>query len=241
MFPSSFWKLVCILWTTMERDTAGSEWQGSAWNGVITASQRLSMGLRSFDGGSVYDIAGNHGICVQEVYESVHVVIDAINSCESFDIVLPESEEEQQKLADGSLMKSRAGFKNCVGAIDGILVWTEKPSISDLMSIHFRSTQFYCEHKSKHGLIMQAVCDMNGRFLDIFIGCPGATSDYLAFSLSPLKHKLDAGLLKKDFCIFGDNAYVNTLYMATPYRNATAGNNDDYNFYHSQVSYLFDC
>ena len=39
MFLSSFWKLVRILWPIMERDTAGSEWQGSAWNGVITASQ----------------------------------------------------------------------------------------------------------------------------------------------------------------------------------------------------------
>ena len=45
MFPSSFWKLVCILRPIMERDTAGAEWQGSAWNGVITASQQLSMGL----------------------------------------------------------------------------------------------------------------------------------------------------------------------------------------------------
>ena len=51
MFPSSFWKLVHILWPIMKRDTAGSEWQGSAWNGVITASQRLSMGLRYFAGG----------------------------------------------------------------------------------------------------------------------------------------------------------------------------------------------
>ena len=175
------------------------------------------MGLQFFAGGTVYDIAGNHGVCVQEVYKSVHVVIDAINSCENFDNVFPESEKEQQKLVDGFLMRSRAGFKNCVGAIDGILVWTDKPSISDLASLCFRSTWFYCGCKSKHGLNMQAVCDVNGRFLDVFIGCPGPTSDYLAFLLSPLKHKLDEGLLKKDFCIFGDNAYVNTLYMATPY------------------------
>ena len=45
MFPSSFSKLVRILQPIMETDTAGLEWQGSAWNGVITASQRLSMGL----------------------------------------------------------------------------------------------------------------------------------------------------------------------------------------------------
>ena len=132
MFPSSFWKLVSILRPIMERDTAGSEWQGSAWNRVITASQQLSMGLCFFAGGSVYDIAGNHGVCVREVYKSVHVVIDAINSCESFDIVFPESEDEQQKLVDGFQMKSRAGFKNCVGAIDGILVWTDKPILPSI-------------------------------------------------------------------------------------------------------------
>ena len=133
------------------------------------------MGLHFFAGGSVYNIAGNHGVCVQEVYKSVHVVIDAINSCESFDIIFPESEEWQLKLVDGFLMKSRMGFKNWVGAIDGILVWTDKHFISDLVSLCFRSARFYCGCKSKHGLNMQAVCDVNGRFFDIFIGCPGAT------------------------------------------------------------------
>ena len=39
MFPSLFWKLVCILWPLMERDTAGVGWQGSALNGVIRKSQ----------------------------------------------------------------------------------------------------------------------------------------------------------------------------------------------------------
>ena len=50
MFPSSFWKLVCLLQPIMERDTAGSEWQSSAWNRVITASQQLSIGLHFFAG-----------------------------------------------------------------------------------------------------------------------------------------------------------------------------------------------
>ena len=139
------------------------------------------------------------------------MVIDAINSCEQFDIVFPKTKEEQQKVADGFMMKSRAGFKNCIGAIDGILVWTGKPSVADLESLWFGSMKFYCGHKSKHGLNMQVVCDVNGIFLDIFIGCPGAMSDYLAFSLSPLKHKLEGGLLKNCFCIFGNNAYVNTM------------------------------
>ena len=64
MFPSSFWKLVCILQPLMERDTAGVDWQGSTLNRVIMTSQQLSMGLHFLAGGSVYDIAGNHGVCV---------------------------------------------------------------------------------------------------------------------------------------------------------------------------------
>ena len=64
MFPSSFWKLVHILQPLMERDTAGADSQGSTLNGVIRTSQQLSMGLCFFAGGSVYNIAGNHGVCV---------------------------------------------------------------------------------------------------------------------------------------------------------------------------------
>ena len=40
--------------------------------------------------------------------------------------------------------------------------------------------------------------------------------------------------------IFGDNAYLNTKYMATPYPNIAGQDKekskDNYNFYHSQIS-----
>ena len=181
MFPNSFWKLVSILRPIMERDTAGFEWQGSAWNRVITASQQLSMGLH-FLLEEVSTILLAIVVSVLEKFIKVSMCSSMpLISCESFDIVFPDSEDEQQKFADGFWMRSRAGFKNCVGAIDGILVWTDKSSISDLASLYFGLARFYCGCKSKHSLNIQAVCDMNGRFLDIFIRCPGATSDYLAF------------------------------------------------------------
>jgi hypothetical protein len=82
---------------------------------------------------------------------------------------------------------------------------------------------------------MQATCDAHGRFLDIYLKHPGATSDYLAFMTLPLQHKLEQnGFLAPGLCLFGDNAYVNTHYMATPYRNISAGTKDD-----SQVRPLF--
>jgi hypothetical protein len=51
-------------------------------------------------------------------------------------------------------------------------------------------------------------------FLDISIGHPGAMSDYLAFTTSPFKHLLETpGIYSPGLIIFGDNAYVNTIYM----------------------------
>ena len=86
------------------------------------------------------------------------------------------------------------------------------------------------------------MCDAKGRFIDVCIGHPGFTSDYLAFCTSSLKYKLECpGFLKQGLCLFGDNAYVNTSYMATPFKACYSGEKDDYNFYHSQVRISIEC
>jgi hypothetical protein len=87
---------------------------------------------------------------------------------------------------------------------------------------------------------MQGTCNSHGRFLDVMIKHPATTSDYLAFSTSALKHKLEKnGFFAPKLCLFGNNAYVNTLYMATSYKGATGGTKDNCNFYQSQVRALF--
>ena len=40
---------------------------------------------------------------------------------------------------------------------------------------------------------------------------------------------------------FGDNAYLNTPYMATPYAAVSGGTKDAYNFYHSQLRIRIEC
>ena len=73
------------------------------------------------------------------------------------------------------------------------------------------------------------------------IGHPGATSDFLAFSTSDFHSRLENNLLAPGLCIFGDNAYVNRTYMATPYKAVSSGCKDDYNFYHSQLRIKIEC
>jgi hypothetical protein len=58
--------------------------------------------------------------------------------------------------------------------------------------------------------------------------------DFISFLRSKLYTKLP-GFLADGHVIFGDNAYVSTEYMVTPYKNIRASAKDDFNFFHSQL------
>jgi hypothetical protein len=40
---------------------------------------------------------------------------------------------------------------------------------------------------------------------------------------------------------FGDNAYINSQYMVTPYPNTSGGSKDNYNYFHSQLRIRIEC
>ena len=77
---------------------------------------------------------------------------------------------------------------------------------------------------------MMGTADFLGRFLDVDIRHPGSTSDFLVFATSDLKDKLETyGFLAPGLGLFGDNAYINSPYMVTPYKCAQRSE-DDFNF-----------
>jgi hypothetical protein len=41
--------------------------------------------------------------------------------------------------------------------------------------------------------------------------------------------------------LFGDNVYINTPFMTTPFTNVLSGSKEDYNFYHSQLCIRVEC
>jgi hypothetical protein len=65
----------------------------------------------------------------------------------------------------------------------------------------------------------------------------------LAFEASELRRKLEQnGFLAPNLCLFGDNAYINKMYMATPYPNVQGPcTKDSYNFFHSQLRIRIEC
>jgi hypothetical protein len=182
-----------------------------------------------------------YGVSHASTMESVWAVVEAVNSLDEFVIEYPSSEEDQLKIAQEFQNVSNVQFGNCAGAIDGILIWILKPSEKDAADAGCGRRKFFCGRKGKFGLNCQAVSDVRGRILDLSIGLPGASSDCIAFEGSDLYQRLEEGLLMNGLVLFGDNAYLNTRYMVTPFPNVSSGCKDDYNFFHSQVRIRVEC
>lgn len=210
-------------------------------NGRITLSVRLAVALRFFAGGSSYDIMCKYGICHADVYNSVSIVIDAINDTDDLKITYPESFNDQIKIANEFEKCSDAKISICAGAHDGMLVWIERPNEKDCKQNKCDPDKFYCGRKKKFGLNLQATCDANLRFLDLSIMYPGSSSDCLAFEGSKLYSNLEHGLLHPSLCIFGDSAYINSNFLTTTYTGLCSGAKDAYNFHHSQLRIKIEC
>ena len=210
-------------------------------NGPISTSVRLACSLRFFAGGSPYDIMSTYQIGHTDFFKSVWSVVKAINEFAGFCLSYPTSHEKQHKIAAGFQKVSAAGFNCCAGAIDGILIWITKPSEEQCEKVGCSEAKFFCARKHKFGMNCQAICDVCGRFLDVSILYPGSTSDCLAFEGMALFTKLENCLLAPGLCFFGDNAYINCHFMATPFSGTAGGSKDAYNFYHSQLRIRIEC
>jgi hypothetical protein len=150
-------------------------------NGAISTSVRLALALRYFAGGSPYDLMAKYGVSHTSVFDSVWIVVEAIKNVREFDIEYPLSHDEQRRIAKEFKQESQAEFDNCAGAIDGILIWTHKPSEKECILSKVDQKKYLCGRKHKFGLNCQAVCDVRGWFLDISITYGGSSSDCLAF------------------------------------------------------------
>ena len=141
------------------------------------------------------------------------------------------------------MKKSKAGYRNCVGCVDGMLVWTDKPSNKARMGSDVGSAKYFCGRKKKFGMVLQAICDHDRRFINFDISQPASTSDYLTFcNCDLLKKKLTkTGFLKPGLTLYGDNAYVNTHFMTTHFNAVSGGIKDSFNVYHSQSRINIEC
>ena len=92
-------------------------------NGRITTEIRLAWALRYFAGGSYFDIMLSHGIGKTDLYRSIWAVVHPTNACTTLQFSFLTMSAQCESIASEFSRRSKAGFCNCIGCIDGMLVW----------------------------------------------------------------------------------------------------------------------
>ena len=128
-------------------------------NGRITTEIHLACALHYFAGGSYLDIMESHGIGKTDLYHSIWVVVHATNVCTMLQFNFLTTISECKSISNEFSHRSKAGFSNCIGCTDRMLVWTEKPSKKECKEVAVDDGKFYCGQKGKFDLNLQAVCD----------------------------------------------------------------------------------
>ena len=102
-------------------------------------------------------------------------------------IAVPQ-DERLQDIVDG--FDCRWGFPQAFGAIDGTHIPILRPQ---------ESSADYFNRKGYHSILMQAVVDYRGQFLDVNIGWPGKVHDARVLINSSFYRKASTGTLVPDW------------------------------------------
>uniref|UniRef100_A0A3B1ILG9 DDE Tnp4 domain-containing protein n=1 Tax=Astyanax mexicanus TaxID=7994 RepID=A0A3B1ILG9_ASTMX len=142
------------------------------------------------------------------VHDIVHRVSKDVSGIIKRVITLPTGDDLE--VIGAGFAHLAPAFTVAVGAIDGCHIRIKPPSAN---------AQCYLNRKLFHSVQLQAICDHQGKFLDIFVGYPGSVHDARILKNSPLYK--EALYPPAGRCILGDGGYpcISTpIKLLTPYR-----------------------
>ncbi|XP_062861636.1 putative nuclease HARBI1 [Trichomycterus rosablanca] len=160
------------------------------------ASYRVVSQAFAFPKSSVHNIVHRMSGAVKELIRSI--------------ITLPTGDELERVGAGFAHLAGSSCFRGAVGAIDRCHIRIKPPSTN---------AQSYLNRKQFHSIQLQAICDHQGKFIDIFVGYPGSVHEARVLENSPLYKE---GLYPPaGRYILGDGSYpcISTpIRLLTPYR-----------------------
>lgn len=191
---------------------------------ALSAEKKLAMTLYFLkDTGSMAMTANTFGVALCTVSRHVVQVSYAIaKHLGPKYIHLPMSKDEmRQKSAE---FEAKFGMPQAFGCIDGTHVRIKRPVCN---------SQEYFNYKQFYSLSVQAVCDFQGRFMDVDCRWPGSVHDAKVFANSSINRKLSNGLLPVTYkrlvpghaeipnYLIGDPAYPLLPYCMKEYQTCT--------------------
>lgn len=103
----------------------------------------------------------------------------------------------------GLEFQDKTGIPNCIGAIDGSHINIKKPEERN-------NSRQYSNRKQRYSILLQAVCDTNMKFLNIYCGDPGSYHDVRMLRRSNLfltAERNRGNLFPNRTFLLGDKAY----------------------------------
>ncbi|XP_071374677.1 putative nuclease HARBI1 [Centroberyx affinis] len=151
------------------------------------------------------------------VHRIVHRVTEEVVAIRHRVIHFPRTPEDLEAVSHGFAGLARhQAFRRAVGAIDGCHVRIKPPGGPD--------GQCYRNRKLFPSIILQAVCDHRGRFIDTYVGWPGSVHDSRVLRHSPLYQR--AVYPPPGNFLLADGGYPclqHPLPLITPYKRPVQG------------------
>uniref|UniRef100_A0A8C3I5I3 DDE Tnp4 domain-containing protein n=1 Tax=Chrysemys picta bellii TaxID=8478 RepID=A0A8C3I5I3_CHRPI len=205
---------------------------------AVTVQKRVAIALWKLATPDSYRSEANHfgvgkstvGIAVMQVANSiVELLLSKVVTLGNVQVII-----------DGF---TAMGFPNCGGAIDG----THIP----ILAPDHQASQ-YINRKGYFSMVLQALVDHRGRFININVGWPGKVHDARVFRNSGLfrrlqegiyfpDHKITTGDVEMPIVILGDPAYPLMPWLMKPYTGALDSEKELFNYWLSKCRMVVEC
>ncbi len=184
-----------------------------------TVGKRTAIGLWHYAHGGTYLLTGDKfGVSEALAHRIVREFIDAMIAKYSHKVSFPSGDALHQVIKG---FESLRQFPNCFGAIDCTHILISTPCIADYKG--------YFDRNKQRSVILQAVVDSQGRFLDVYAGQPGSVNDSRVFAHSDMSDYLHQGKLSEPVVeisgynirpyLVGDAGYKLEKFCIIPYPN----------------------
>jgi len=176
-----------------------------------------------------YQIAQIFGISDSTVFNCIAHLIDVLyEDCQSALIRWPVGDRLMQVVQG---FRSKRDIDGVVGAVDGCHIAIACPN---------ENACDYVNRKGYHSVVLQAVCDNDLFFTDVYVGWPGSVHDARVYRNSPLGESLETDpdrLCPNGLFLLGDAAYPLSCELMTPIKDTGSLSNAEtyYNFCHSST------
>ncbi|XP_018574653.1 protein ALP1-like [Anoplophora glabripennis] len=106
--------------------------------------------------------------------------------------------------------KEKSGIDGIIGAVDGCHIQIKKPQT--------RHAYVYYNRNGYYSILLQAVCDCDKRFIDVFCGEAGSMHDSRLLKKSSLYERGNTERLEDNF-LLGDSAYPSLNWLVPPFKD----------------------